>query len=568
MIFMRRLQFITSYILLLLSGFLTAQSQKDSLNKLNFFSIIYESYTQNIDKPQIAKKYALEFKKKAVNLKMDEYICYGYLYLAESSEENKKIKYLDSIIYHVSSSLEQKPYIQFPEVAYYNKAYWYYKRRDFKTSLEVLLEGIRVASDNKKPYYVNIFKLLVGLIKSERINQEEDALKIVKEVHQYFEQQPENEVESEDYLSTILGLADIYRKLDYKDSATYYNKLGISKANSFKNLNYVKHFSLNEGMNQSNQGNPIAVIDSIKPIMKYLIKENDIVNLSLSHYFVGNAYIRLKNQKKAIFHYKIMDSIFQVNKIFNIEVRPGFEFLVNHYKAIDDKSEQLNAIETLMKLDSMYMNQYKNIRDLMDVKYDRMHIFKERDDLIKNLGQQKNKSLLYITSLSIITFLLLISTILYYQKQRVYKKRFDKIISSESSSNLNEITSVRDIGVPDKIVSHILFNLSEFEKKAEFLNPKISSHLLAEILDTNSKYLSKVINHHKGQSISVYINNLRIDYAIKKIKEDSQFRNYTIKAIGEEVGFNNPNSFSTAFERHVKLKPSYFIKRILNAPNS
>ena len=53
-----------------------------------------------------------------------------------------------------------------------------------------------------------------------------------------------------------------------------------------------------------------------------------------------------------------------------------------------------------------------------------------------------------------------------------------------------------------------------------------------------------------------------IEFKINKIENDRKFRSYTIKAISEEVGFNNPESFSKAFFRIKKIQPSEFIRKI------
>lgn len=72
---------------------------------------------------------------------------------------------------------------------------------------------------------------------------------------------------------------------------------------------------------------------------------------------------------------------------------------------------------------------------------------------------------------------------------------------------------------------------------------------LAKSFGTNTKYLSKVINIYKQKSFITYINDLRVDYAIKKLKTDQKFRKYSIKAISESVGYGKAESFSNAFKK-------------------
>jgi AraC-like DNA-binding protein len=44
-------------------------------------------------------------------------------------------------------------------------------------------------------------------------------------------------------------------------------------------------------------------------------------------------------------------------------------------------------------------------------------------------------------------------------------------------------------------------------------------------------------------------------------------QNYTISALAKEFGYNNTESFSTAFYKQTGIKPSYYIKQLRKTPN-
>jgi len=104
--------------------------------------------------------------------------------------------------------------------------------------------------------------------------------------------------------------------------------------------------------------------------------------------------------------------------------------------------------------------------------------------------------------------------------------------------------------------------LKQFEEDKKYLKTDITILNLAKDLETNTRYLSKIINHYKEKNFSNYLNDLRISYAVDKLTNDVQFRKYTIQAIGNEVGFNNAESFAKAFYKNTGIKSSYFIKNI------
>ena len=74
--------------------------------------------------------------------------------------------------------------------------------------------------------------------------------------------------------------------------------------------------------------------------------------------------------------------------------------------------------------------------------------------------------------------------------------------------------------------------------------------------------MSIVINQTYNKSVVQYINDLRIEYVILKLKEDQKFRKYTIKAIAIEIGFNTDQAFSKAFHKKTGIFPSSFIKEL------
>lgn len=102
-----------------------------------------------------------------------------------------------------------------------------------------------------------------------------------------------------------------------------------------------------------------------------------------------------------------------------------------------------------------------------------------------------------------------------------------------------------------------------FENNKDYLKPKITLNKLAKKLNTNSKYLSQIINKFKSKTFSNYINDLRIEYFIEELQDNNtQLKNYTIKAIAQEIGFTSTESFTKAFYKKNGLTVSYFMKKI------
>lgn len=114
--------------------------------------------------------------------------------------------------------------------------------------------------------------------------------------------------------------------------------------------------------------------------------------------------------------------------------------------------------------------------------------------------------------------------------------------------------------IPSDTETAILAKLKRFENSTRFTNKDISLAVLAGQFDTNTKYLSEVINTHYNVNFNKYINTLRINYLIEKLKYDSNYMNYKISYLAEECGFASHSSFATVFKSIAGISPVTFIE--------
>ncbi|REG87521.1 helix-turn-helix domain-containing protein [Winogradskyella sediminis] len=123
-------------------------------------------------------------------------------------------------------------------------------------------------------------------------------------------------------------------------------------------------------------------------------------------------------------------------------------------------------------------------------------------------------------------------------------------------------TKPKRISIPEETEQLILSKLKRFEASSKFLNKDISLAVLAGQFDTNTKYLSGVINKHYDDNFNTFINKLRINYVIDKLKSDPHYINYKISFLAEESGYSSHSSFATVFKSIVGMSPVTFIKLI------
>ena len=90
-----------------------------------------------------------------------------------------------------------------------------------------------------------------------------------------------------------------------------------------------------------------------------------------------------------------------------------------------------------------------------------------------------------------------------------------------------------------------------------YLSSELSREDLAQLVHLNNARFARMIKECTGTNFNGYINDLRIDYAIKLLK---LHRNYTIRAIADEVGFNSTPILYNLFKKKTGMTPYEFKK--------
>ncbi len=201
---------------------------------------------------------------------------------------------------------------------------------------------------------------------------------------------------------------------------------------------------------------------------------------------------------------------------------------------------------------------------------------KVRSILFSHLEEEQQNSLLrdkegYYKWGALLAGLFLLTFIGYYFYNRKLNreyKRFQKVIAQvEKDEKLQAPFSIDDttvksnkgVIIPEETEKLILERLEEFEKSTKFTNSNMNLSLLAKQMKTNSKYISEIIHTHKQKNFNTYINELRVNYIINKMKTDKAYLNYKVSYLAESCGFSSHSAFTVVFKSITEFTPKQFI---------
>ena len=529
------------------------QNNMDSISNLPYEQLdkYFEKY--NID-TSIDLKYARAYLNKAKKDQDTLRIANAFFHLSRCYTDSMSLYYTDSVILFT----KEKNYDLYPERGYLLKANYLSYKGNYEEAIKFYYttHEISIRKNNKLYQYTSKFN--IAALKN-RLGYTREALGIFKEYATFIETHP---VQNQKQLLSIslLNIGTAYFYLGKTDSAEIVIKRGLTLSHSMEDTYLYPNFLILSGANLYKLKKYKRAIDSLNKGKKYF---NEQVNIMISNMYLGKTYYALKDYEKAIGYLTSIDSFLVKSGNIELELLETYPVLIEHYKNKKDIEKQLIYTERLLHLDSLYDRKYHNSINLINRRFNIPELVKSREELLKELQQKALSSKRNMYLLLLTCILALLAMAYFIARNRVYKKRFKKVISNAPGKAYEvTVTNKNTADIDESLISEILMKLKKFESSNKFTNKNLTLTALAKELKTNNRYLSKIINENKGCNFANYINDLRLEFAIGKLKTDEKFRAFTIKAIAGEAGFKTAQSFSLTFYKRTGIYPSYFLQQL------
>jgi len=547
-----------------------SQLSIDSLIKLES-STLYNGYEENFkSNPNTSRIFAHAYLKRAKIEDVDYKMAYGYCAIASLVSENfeMKIKYLDSAIV-ITKKTEN---LYFPILAYTMKGVALEEKGYFEESLSSFIKGYESSKKKKNEDYKWINNHNIALLKIKLGNFEE-AEQIMQEYLIYEKEKNMSISDSIRYLTTMSTLVSVYTKQNLIKKAIDLNNQGLTLS-SIYHPNQIL-FENNKGILKYFNKEYRESIKYLEKTLPYLSDPDnfvffDLTKLIETYFYLGKSYFNISQNEKGLKYYKKVDSIVQSSNYLTPEIIPAFYEIIEYYKSEEDKKNQLLYINKLLYHDSILDKKSKNLSDRIIKDFDVPNLMSDKEKLIKELKIKNNTSSIFVILLVFVAISFLLLVFYNFKKRKKYEIRYNSLMN-QSNDNKSKELNIRDnreeksqLDISEEVQNKILDQLHKFETNKGFVDVNLTSISLAKKFSTNPKYLTKIIKYYKGKKFSLYINDLRIDDIIKRIKNEKVLRNYTIKALAKEAGFNSQDVFSKYFHEKTGLYPSYFLKKIQN----
>lgn len=423
----------------------------------------------------------------------------------------------------------------------------FYTRKTLQNSYALGNDSIRIKS------LTNLGMLL------NQVKRYDEALKQYREVWKYYNSNPNaKKKEGNDFKKALASsnLALTHLNLKNRDSSIYYISKSFDFRNKEKKLGFVIYnFNLASEIYEQKGDllKAIAYSDSSLNLAKI---QNDKKQVHISISRLMNLSMLSNNLEKAsTYEEEIIQAINDNDEL--IFKRRFLSVLYDYYKATKQNLKALQAVENLKSIaDSITKFDYEAKVLALNSEYSELRLKNQNLEYLIALKKNEKRIFYLIISLCISASIIIFGVLrfryeriklnTYFEHEKDFKQ-FYNYLKSQKTTNAAQSSN--------KLFLRLL---NEINEKKLYLDPNIRSKNLAQILGTNTKYLSSAVNISYGKSISHLLNFYRIEEAKGKIEKLSKEKNkltVSLNSLWEECGFNSNVHFYRVFKKFTRLTP-------------
>lgn len=266
----------------------------------------------------------------------------------------------------------------------------------------------------------------------------------------------------------------------------------------------------------------------------------------------GEAYFLNKDYKNATFFF---------NKALEFTTP---EETLAVYKNLRELYTETKQYELALENNTKFLH-LKDSLDKLKVQQEIFEISEKYESKNKEITIKKQSEKLSAYSIGFVIAILIITVLAFYyrkqkkQKHLLYLKNHSlaqKLQKESVTKSIKETIIIEDTKIDE--IQNTILDLIDSES---YLSKDITLVKMAKLANTNTTYLSRVINETYNKTFSNFINDLRIAFTLKQLEVVPNYRNLTIDHISDKAGFSSNSAFYSAFKKFTGLTPSYYIKK-------
>lgn len=294
--------------------------------------------------------------------------------------------------------------------------------------------------------------------------------------------------------------------------------------------------------------------------------------------------IEAMQQKAAVLAvmHRYEEAISCLQQVKQIAINHGMQSeLIDNYKAMAQVYVGMGNRQMAEQLDYKYLKArdefiHKSHAEMLEKSrfLDEMSRVNEQVAQIQAKHERAHQLLLMMSLIAVIILIALVLLVRSNIKQRNYIRHLyeknvqlldvkvaDTVLAAQPEGE-QEDSAPKYQGLLDQESKDRLFNQIKrvMDDMSIICKPDFSLQQLADLVGSNYKYVSQVLNECYGKSFKQVLNEQRVREACRMFNDTERYGNLTIEAIAANLGFNSRSNFTVTFKRITGISPSDFMK--------
>jgi AraC-like DNA-binding protein len=359
------------------------------------------------------------------------------------------------------------------------------------------------------------------------------------------------------YLNSIYYLARCHNRNSDYGLCELVNLIGIEESRRIATDKPMEsYFILSEGINYCSIGKYALALQKLTTALPKIAKVSDFAGEQTANFYIGKCYWMLDQKKKAVPYLDRVDKIFSARHHINPELREAYEMLIDYTNENNEAESQLHYLKQLPRADQSIGLHYPNLLDATNKTYTATKIKERQQEVEKNIFLRKTLNIVILILMAFVGYAAFRS---YFRKSGTNVKA-----ASADSSNpgIHTGTTENASDISTGSEAAILKNLEQFELGKKYLEKDMTIARMSTLLQTNPKYVTKIVARHRNKRTIDYIIDLKLDHILHLLETEPKYRYYTNKALAEEAGFGSAQHFAKSFKAKTGESPTDFIGRL------
>ena len=445
--------------------------------------------------------------------------------------------------------------------AYLTKGIAQYENMDHQRALDNFITADAYISNQSDPYLLHKVKYQIAQTKYH-LGFYHEAIALLLQCVNYY--QEENDLA---YLNSLYALGLCYNSISDIKASNKVNEIGIQAAHELLRPKLLPYFHLSQAINNHHQKKYNEAINTFLQVIPALNGATDKSNLTVAYFYLAKSYWNEHELERALPYLKKVDEIFNEQKYIRPDLLENYVLLINYYKLKSDSENMFLYVNKMMEAEKIITRDYKYLSSKILGKYNSKKLNEDLQQVAKNAY---NLKLLASVVIIILSSLFIFQLYNNAKNRKRHRKIFEELMSKNQKTDASKANPAipyneSELGISQERADALLKKLELFEKQHSYKEPDMNLAKLALKLNTNQKYVTKILAHYRNKGIIEYISDLKIEYIVNKLQNDKKFRNYKNQALSDEAGFGSTQIFTKTFKSKIGMPPTAFIRELKNS---